>query len=63
MVKHQYLKKNVRVEEMWKDETEIRESLESGVKKSNIREGHYIIITTKQPVMQEAKDIPRDNRT
>ncbi len=48
---------------MWEGEAEIGESLELEIEKSNIREDHYIIITAKQPVIQEAKNIPLGSRT
>ncbi len=38
-------------------------NLELETEKSNIREGYYIIITAKQPVIQEVKDISLGNRT
>ncbi len=38
-------------------------NLELEIEKNNVREDHYIIIITKQFVMQEAKGIPLDNKT
>ncbi len=62
-MKHQYLREDARAERIWKDEIEIGKSLELEAEKSNTREDYYIIITAKQPVIQEVKNISRDNRT
>ncbi len=53
MVKHQQLKENAK----------IKKNLEPEAEKNNTKKDYYIIITTKQSIIQEAKDISLNSKT